>query len=47
MAIFALACVAILAAASIVAVILERTAAIKLADQHRGGFTFPINGDRS
>jgi len=43
MAIFALACVAILAAASIVAVVFEHTAAISLADQHRGGFTLPID----
>lgn len=40
---FALATIAVCAAASLVAVIFERTAAIMLADEHRGGFTLPID----
>ncbi|KAB7787998.1 hypothetical protein F8B43_0003 [Methylorubrum populi] len=43
---FALACLAFCSAASLVAVISARVTAISLADEHRGGFTFPLDGDR-
>lgn len=44
---FALACIALCAVASLVAVVIERHRAFIADDRCCGGLTFPIDGDRS